>query len=128
MNPLDLADQLDLYAAGAQQASAQARTVENAHYHLGAGKAYGHAARMVREYLVPTWTREVPTKPGTYWYRWEGTVSETPVTVHVIEHQSVLKAGNEDEGYSPLWDGTRCLWPAKSQWSGPIVEPSEPTL
>lgn len=52
MTPHDLASQLDLYAEAAQQASNRAQAVENTHYHLGAVKAYRHAAEMVREYLV----------------------------------------------------------------------------
>ncbi len=67
MSPQDLVSQLGHYAGAAQQAANIAPTSEDTSYHVGAMKAYRHAAGLVGD-LVPRWTKETPTKVGVYWW------------------------------------------------------------
>lgn len=116
MTPHDLASQFDLYAEAAQQASNRAQAVENTHYHLGAVKAYGQCAHLVREFLVPRWAKDLPTTEGWFWHRLNP--HQPPGLTYVYQN----------EGWRCNAAGIfgQLVAKAGGEWSGPICQPVDP--
>src|ERR1035437_8629337 len=73
LSPQDLATQFDLYA----DANKHARY--DTDWHNAKKEAYQHAARMVREFLIPPWAQGLPTDEGLYWHRIENSTAEPTV-------------------------------------------------
>lgn len=130
----DCASQLDLYAASKEQQAADqkahAETLPEGLYrslalmmadpYAASAFSLRFAATFLRQHCVLRWTSEQPTKPGHYHYRWSyNGIPQPPLILHVIHHEGVLKAGDE-EGYEPVGQG----WPESAEWAGPIPIPA----
>ncbi len=128
MTPTDLASQLDLYGHSAN--AAQRACVGSScdiPYHLGKREAYGHAAQLIRDHLVPRWSTALPTVPGAYWYQDPKCSSRM--------HEPILVTVWRFDGHETLYAGTGGAtgdpstvedWAMKdSVWCGPLPEPPE---
>lgn len=62
------------------------------------------------------WTREMPTQPGWYWFRFVGPTEEpTVVNVTVMQGQ-LLVYDARDQDWMAIDEG---------EWAGPIPEPED---
>lgn len=129
MSPQDLAAQLDARADADSDHSMMSFGESLSAGHCA--KVYREAAQLIRDHLVPSWTKVAPTASGTYWRRFYGggNVELVRVTMDPAADtggalwSAVLIPSDHEDPDEVTWPGRVSCYP-NAEWCGPVDPPS----